>query len=199
MDKSFFQNNLHLRSILDALPSAVFVVDSNFNIFDMNPAAAELFGIESDVELYRLCGEIMHCMYAAVAKDGCGTSEHCPDCVVRNSVENCRKGKKTSRKKYKMKIKKNGKLSDVYMLITASPLAYENDQLVLLVIEDISEVILLKDLIPICSNCKKIRNDENYWEAVTDYLNKTADIEFTHGICPECRKKLYGEYEISDK
>lgn len=199
MDTTFFHDNAHLRSIIDALPSAIFVVDSNFTIFDMNPAAAELFGIDSDVELYRLCGETMHCMYAATAKDGCGTSEYCPDCVVRNSVENCRKGKKTHRKKYKMKIKKNGKFSDVYMLITASPFDFDSDHFVLLVIEDISEVILLKDLIPICSNCKKIRNDENYWEAVTDYLNKAADIEFTHGICPECRKKLYGEYEISEK
>ena len=58
-------------------------------------------------------------------------------------------------------------------------------------IEDITEVISLKRLLPICSSCKKIRNDDGYWEAVADYLRKHADLDFTHSICPECSQKLY--------
>ncbi len=54
------------------------------------------------------------------------------------------------------------------------------------------EIKELKDLIPICANCKKVRNDKGYWEQVDSYLQKRAKISFTHSICKECSDKLYG-------
>jgi len=50
----------------------------------------------------------------------------------------------------------------------------------------------LQGLLPICSYCKKIRNDQNYYEQIEGYLMKNADVKFTHGICPECFKKFAG-------
>ena len=87
-------------------------------------------------------------------------------------------------------------MSNVHMLITTSPFIYKDGNFVLLAVEDITEITTLKRLIPICTSCKKIRNDENYWEAVADYLKKHADLEFTHSICPECARKLYPELDI---
>ncbi len=49
----------------------------------------------------------------------------------------------------------------------------------------------LQGLLPICSNCKKIRDDNGYWHQVEAYISKNSDAEFTHGICPKCEKKLY--------
>ena len=49
----------------------------------------------------------------------------------------------------------------------------------------------LEKLLPICANCKKIRDDQGYWNQIDDYLKEHADIEFSHGICNECIKKLY--------
>lgn len=95
-----------------------------------------------------------------------------------------------------MKIQKNNEISDAHFLVSAAPFKYENDNFILLVMEDITEIITLKRLLPICSNCKKIRNDEDYWEAVADYLRKHADLEFTHSICPECAKKLYPDLDV---
>ncbi|QEE17444.1 PAS domain S-box protein [Promethearchaeum syntrophicum] len=51
----------------------------------------------------------------------------------------------------------------------------------------------LSDLLPICANCKKIRDDKGYWEQVETYLQKHSDVKFTHGICPKCAKELYGD------
>ena len=196
MKESLIHDDSYLRTVIDALPTAVFVVDKGFKIFDLNPSAKKLFGIDSDVMLRRLCGEILHCMHAIESKCGCGTTEYCSDCVLRNSVEIAGKGETTHRKKYKMTIQKNGEKSIVHTLITASPFKYKDGKFVLLAVEDITEFTTLKRLIPICSNCKKIRNDENYWEAVADYLNKHADLEFTHSICPECAHKLYPNLEL---
>lgn len=52
----------------------------------------------------------------------------------------------------------------------------------------------LGGLIPICSNCKKIRDDKGYWEQLELYIRDHSDVEFSHGICPDCAKKLYPEY-----
>lgn len=51
---------------------------------------------------------------------------------------------------------------------------------------------ILQGLLPICASCKKIRNDEGYWERLETYIEDHSEADFTHGICPECVKKLYG-------
>lgn len=51
----------------------------------------------------------------------------------------------------------------------------------------------LRGLLPICSACKKIRNDTGYWEHIEEYIAKHSDADFSHGICPECAKKIYPE------
>ena len=55
----------------------------------------------------------------------------------------------------------------------------------------LEEVETLKGLLPICSHCKKIRDDQGSWHELDDYLSHTSDIEFTHGICPQCRHEYY--------
>jgi PAS domain S-box-containing protein len=53
----------------------------------------------------------------------------------------------------------------------------------------------LKGLLPICASCKKIRDDKGYWQQVETYIQQRSQAEFTHGICPDCMKRLYPEYE----
>jgi len=57
--------------------------------------------------------------------------------------------------------------------------------------ESIENIKTLKGLIPICASCKKIRDDSGYWSQVEDYLQVHSDASFSHGICPDCMKKLY--------
>jgi len=52
--------------------------------------------------------------------------------------------------------------------------------------EALSRVNVLQGLLPICSYCKKIRNDGNYWQQVEGYISEHTDVQFSHGICPEC-------------
>ena len=62
----------------------------------------------------------------------------------------------------------------------------------------LSEIKQLSGLIPICSSCKKIRNDEGFWDQVEAYISKHSDVHFTHGICPGCMKRLYGDEDWFD-
>jgi len=50
----------------------------------------------------------------------------------------------------------------------------------------------LAGLLPICASCKKIRDDKGYWNKLEDYISEHSEAEFTHGVCPDCMKKLYG-------
>ncbi len=60
----------------------------------------------------------------------------------------------------------------------------------------LTQVKTLSGLLPICASCKKIRNDNGYWEAVETYISEHSDADFTHGICPECVQRLYPEYSL---
>lgn len=55
------------------------------------------------------------------------------------------------------------------------------------------ELATLSGLLPICSNCKKVRNDKGYWESVEQHISDHSEVIFSHGICPECLEKLYPE------
>jgi len=62
-------------------------------------------------------------------------------------------------------------------------------------IHDLQQVLAavqrLSGLLPICASCKRIRDDEGYWETVEQYIGTHADVRFSHGICPACRDLLY--------
>ena len=61
--------------------------------------------------------------------------------------------------------------------------------------EALEHVRRLQGLLPICSYCKKVRNEANYWEQVDSYLTSHLDLELTHGICPDCTEKLVKELD----
>ena len=64
--------------------------------------------------------------------------------------------------------------------------------------EALSQVKTLSGFIPICASCKKIRDDKGYWEQVEVYIRDHSEAEFSHGICPECFKKLYPDESLED-
>ena len=58
-----------------------------------------------------------------------------------------------------------------------------------------AQIKQLRGIIPICMYCKKIRDGREYWQQVEDYVEKHSDAQFSHGICPECAKKIMDEME----
>ena len=61
--------------------------------------------------------------------------------------------------------------------------------------ESLSHIRTLESLLPICSRCKKIRNDQGHWDEVEHYLSQRIDVRFTHGFCPACEKAMKEEFE----
>lgn len=61
--------------------------------------------------------------------------------------------------------------------------------------EALANVKTLRGLLPICANCKKIRDDHGYWKQIEVYIESHSDALFSHGLCPECANALYADQE----
>jgi len=57
--------------------------------------------------------------------------------------------------------------------------------------EALNDIKILKGFLPICAKCKKIRDDQGYWNQVEKYISEHSEAKFTHGICPQCANELY--------
>ncbi len=77
---------------------------------------------------------------------------------------------------------------------TAQRYQEEREKLVRELLEALTRVKLLSGLLPICASCKKIRDDKGYWNQIESYIRDHSEVEFSHGLCPECTEKLYPEY-----
>jgi hypothetical protein len=63
----------------------------------------------------------------------------------------------------------------------------------------LDEIKTLRGILPLCSFCKKIRDDEGYWEQVDVYIHKYSEADISHGICPECMKRHYPDIDIEHR
>ena len=90
-----------------------------------------------------------------------------------------------------MRMMGKGKVVEINLLVTTAPIAYRDELLVLLILEDISELLELRSIVPICAYCKKIRDDETFWLSVENYFKTHLSLDFSHGVCPECATRLY--------
>jgi hypothetical protein len=77
--------------------------------------------------------------------------------------------------------------------------ARDRERLILQLQEALAQVKTLRGLLPICASCKKVRDDRGYWSQIETYIGHHSEAEFTHGICPECAKKLYPEYSEHER
>jgi PAS domain S-box-containing protein len=73
----------------------------------------------------------------------------------------------------------------------AKNLEQEREQLITKLEDALTKVKTLSGLLPICSSCKKIRDDKGYWNQIETYISRHSKAAFSHSICPECIKKLY--------
>ena len=182
-----------MRRALDLMPSVIVVADKDVRILFRNSAARELM---KGPKLYgNRIGNVMHCLYADNNAGGCGRGEHCTECVLRGSVNDAYSGQTVRRRRTDLTIRAGGRTMLVPALVSASILDLGGEHRALIVIEDISELAELRSLLPICSSCKKVRSEAGRWEEVELYLkHRFPDSRLSHGLCPDCAKKLYPKH-----
>lgn len=179
--------------LLDIMQDGVLVVDDINRIVDINSPMEALIGRSSSEVVSQNIGqtlggfgELLKLLHATPAEDT--HSEIC--------LEN------TDRKRYfdvRLSVLENprgnlvGRFVILHDITTRKRVELQREQLIADLQQALGQVKTLRGLIPICSHCKKIRDDSGYWRNVEHYIKAHSDVEFSHSFCPECTKKYYSD------
>ena len=198
-EKELRQSNITLKNVLDS-SSPLCITNVDFEIIRANKAYREIWPQTSAKE-----GQGMKC-YESRPGGFC----HTDDCPLQQII-NGKDEVTTESAKYKTKEGTNT------YIISARPFRDADGNLLGIVEsfqnisdrikaenakaelidglqEALDKVNLLGGLLPICASCKKIRDDKGYWNQIETYIRNHSEAEFSHGICPDCAKKLYPEF-----
>ena len=177
-------------TIFNEIPMIIFIVDSDVKIQFLNSEAKKV--VDQKTEIFdKRGGDVLKCVYSTKHEKGCGHAEECKSCLIRNSVYQAVEGQKTFRQQTALKLRSDEKEVLFHALITTAPFVFNDKDFFILMIENVNDIMTLKEMIPICCNCKKVRDDDDYWMAVEQYVNSFISVDFSYSICPECVKKLY--------
>lgn len=179
---------------VDAIEDWICIIDLDSVILRSNRTVEKYFQLRVQDAIGRRCCKLFH-----------GTDQPVASCPLPKMLRTKR------RESTEVEIQEGR-----WMLITVDPLFNDAGEIIRAVhiTRDITQRILiqnereilvkeLKDalariktldgLIPICSICKKIRDDKGYWNLIESYIESHSDAEFSHGICPDCSDGLYGK------
>jgi PAS domain-containing protein len=141
-------NEVLLRQLLDAIPSYVFLVDRDVTILDYNAAAGAFLGVGRRSILRRRGGDVFHCLHSRDVTAGCGHGPFCKTCLVRGAVNEAFDGKKCIRRQIRMELCSGQQVTELQILLTASPFNYQGHERVVLILEDIAGIAALQRLAP---------------------------------------------------
>lgn len=198
----------YLRDITASLGEGVYVLNENGETTFMNPEAEALLGWTEKELIHKNIHDIVH------NRKVDGTPLLFEDCDMRNVIQTGNKFHSTE----ELFIKKDGTSFPVSVhsmplmedgKIVASVTAFrdisvrkqwerEREKMIADLQKALSEIKTLHGILPICSFCKKIRDDKGAWQHLETYISVHTDADFSHGLCKECAKKHYPQYFKED-
>ena len=175
--------------LVDIMSDGMIVLDAQHRILDINPAAQQALGIQSK----DIIGQIVHLAFAKwpdiVQQFLTTTQTHSEFSLHQNETVEYFDVRITSLLNQQNQVE--GSLILFRNISDRKQQEEEREKLIGELHETLSQVKTLQNLLPICSSCKKIRDDKGYWEEVETYIYKHVDVMFSHSICPDCLKSLY--------
>jgi PAS domain S-box-containing protein len=189
--RSFFQNNHATMLIIDP---------QNGRIMDANPAACRYYGYDIDALRAMYITEINTLGTEQVFEEMArAKAEQRNQFYFSHRLAN---GEVRPVEVYSGPITLKGKnllYSIVHDISKRKKAEEEKERLIIELRDALSKIKTLSGMLPICSSCKKIRDDKGYWKQIESYIREHSEAEFSHSICPECVKKLYPDFVDKDK
>jgi PAS domain S-box-containing protein len=203
-EKSLEQLRNQLELILNAAWEGILGLDVNGKHTFINPTAAKMLGYE----VKELIGKHSHSIWHHSKADGSPyPEEECPiDHTFRHGIINhvrdevfWRKDGTSFQVAYSgTPLMEEGRIIGAVVtfwdISERKRAELERERLINELQDALTQVKTLKGMLPICAHCKKIRDDEGYWQTVEKYIYDRSAVEFSHGICPDCLKKHYPSF-----
>ncbi len=198
-----------LRDITSSLGEGVMVIDEQGRLEFMNPEAERLLGWDAQ----ELAGTLLHDKIHHHTADGLPLSAaECPTLTVlknggRVAVDEDvflrRDGTPLPVAYISAPIFEDGKVVAAVIafhdISRRKRIEQEREKLILDHMDALSRIKTLSGMLPICSSCKRIRDDEGYWTQIETYINEHSEAEFSHGLCPECAQRIYPQFYKKDE
>jgi DNA-binding CsgD family transcriptional regulator len=184
------------RELLDAIPGFVFLMDDDMNILEYNATTEKLMRGERREILRRRGGDVLHCVHSHDAPGGCGRGRHCKRCLLRKSVNRAVTGAQCVRRRVRMQLEDGPrKPRELYILVSAAPLARRGRQQAMVILEDVADLMRLRNLMPICTSCKRVRIAPKVWKDVSSFLKRDLEVLLDNSCCPDCSN---AQAEVAD-
>ena len=172
-----------LSAILEMNADGIVIVDTEGLILYVNPAAEKLFGKkEEDLLGYPFGFPVL--------------SDESKDIIIRQGNTLVDVALRVAHVQWKQKPAFQLSLRDITERIQMQE---EREKIIKELQAAMENIKMLSGLLPICSSCKKIRDDDGYWNQLEGYIQNHSIATFTHSVCPECFPKLYPEYAAMQK
>jgi PAS domain S-box-containing protein len=186
------ENDSKFQAIFEHSPLAIMYTDADGTITTCNDNASHLFGARKEKLIgfsYRSIRDEL--MRAAISKALSGQKSHFEGeylTVSGNVITHMSAN-------FSPTLNPDGSVSGVIGIfedITERQLMEKDRERLIHELQDaLSKVKKLSGFLPICASCKRIRDDKGYWNQIESYIRDHSEIDFSHGICPECAQKLY--------
>ncbi|UCF94125.1 MAG: PAS domain S-box protein [Desulfobacterales bacterium] len=203
IERELQESELKFRSVAQSAIDAIISSDQRGNIVFWNSAAHQMFGYTEKEIMGRPLTALMPVRFREMHKqalrhqDPAGTAQ---SGVIGKTVELVGLNQDGREFPIELSLSTWRIGADVFYTSVIRDISKrrqiekERDQLIQSLQESLAKVKTLRGLLPICASCKKIRDDNGYWNQLDAYIRSHSDVQFTHGICPECAQKLYPEY-----
>jgi hypothetical protein len=178
-----------LLALLDALPSPAFIMGADAAVLEANRSARLWLGDGAGSALGLPPGDVLHCIFPHDSRGACGTTELCPSCGLRRSIEAVLAGRPAPRRVAHMTLRTAERAEDHWFLVSASRLALEGRDLVLVVLEDVSQLVELRELLPLCPGCGAQREATDPLAQARSFLRRHPDFLLADELCAECRQR----------
>lgn len=195
MEQALLQNRQQQQTVFDHLPAGIVLINAETHtIIETNKTAEKMFHASREQIIGRVCHHFL-------CPNDVGK---CPITDLDQKINNSERilitaqGSRVPILKTVIPILHHGTqcLLETFVDISSRKQAEaEKEKLILKLRKTLDEVKTLSGLLPICSVCKKIRDDKGYWNQIEHYIMDHSEAGFTHGICPECSEKFYPEPE----
>jgi PAS domain S-box-containing protein len=201
IQKKLERADIQWANTFDAISDFVSVHDRDMNFIKVNRALADFLGKKTEELIGKKCFEVMHgmkkpwvnCPHVKAMESGKTVTEEIVDnflgVPLLVTCSPCRDEKGIIR----------GTVHIARDISQEKSVKTEREKLISELQDALSKVKLLSGFLPICASCKKIRDDKGYWNQIEEYIRDRSEAEFSHGICPDCVKKLYPDYSKNKK
>ncbi len=142
--KAFLDNKAFLKTLFNAIPCGVLLLDHDRRIYAANDFFLKTYGISGDAVLSKRPGDAIGCIVASRTVEGCGFAEECRACAVRDTALQAISGDAIQRKRAQVEAQLNGKVRPITFLITAAPFEHNAKRMAIVMLEDITELNKLR-------------------------------------------------------